>query len=111
VARRHPRVACDRVAHDVEHALVDAVPVLAGRRRHHHEVGLVRERQVVLDVDREAHLRRDGTGVGRHDAEVEVRDAVVRPVETEGLARDAELERRETLGDDAGDRLHEYLRC
>ena len=24
---------------------------------------------------------------------------------------DAELERRETLGDDAGDRLHEHLRC
>ena len=106
---QHPRVARDGVADDVEHALVGVRPVLAGRRRDDDEIGLVGEGQVVLDVDREADLGLHDAGVRRDDAEVEVRDAVIRPVETEGLARDAELEGREAVLDDHGDCLHVVL--
>ena len=64
-----------------------------------------------VDVDREADLGLHDTGIGRDDAEVEVRDAVIRAVETERLARDPELERREAVLDDAGDGLHADLLC
>ncbi len=103
---QHPRVAGDGVADDVEHALVGVRPVLAGRRRDDHEIGLVGERQIVLDVDREAELGLHDAGSRSDDAEVEIRDAVIRPVESEGLARDAELEGCEAVLDDHGDCLH-----
>ena len=61
--REHERAAADAqqpctarggVADDIEHPRVDARPLLARRRRDHDEVGLVGEREVVVDVDREA---------------------------------------------------------
>ena len=106
---QQPCSAGGRVPDDVEHARVGASPPLARSRRDDHEVGLVGEGQVVVDVEREAELGLHDPGIRGHDAEVEVRDAVIRAIEAESLARDAELEGRESVLDDHGDGLHSEL--
>jgi hypothetical protein len=104
---QQPRAPGGGVADDAEHAGIGAPPPFARCRRDHDEVGLVGERQVVVDVEGEAELGLHHTGFGRDDAEVEVRDAVIGAVEPEGLAGDTELEGGEPVLDDHGDGLHE----
>src|SRR3546814_775141 len=96
----------DLVPDDIEHALVGVRPVLVRRGRDDDEVRLVREGQIVLDIEREAELRHHDARVGCHDAEIEVGHAVIGTIQSERLAREAEFERREAVLDDHGDGLH-----
>lgn len=103
---QHPGTALDGATHDGGDPLVDVGPLVPRDRGDDDQVGLFGEREVVIDVDREAQVAGNGAGVGGDDAEIEAGDAVVRAVEPERLAREAELERSESRLDDAGDGLY-----